>query len=155
MIQAEGEVPRFLYLVTKGLARHFYAKDEKEHAVWFSWEGSLMVNAGFFKQKPVGEQIQAIEPMRVYGIEYDVFEKICSIYPVLNDIVRRLLVDNLFLMDAHFARFYLLSAVDRYVAFLEEYPDLIRRIPLLHIASFLGMSPETLSRIRAKSFVAY
>lgn len=150
MILTEEEVAGSLYFVTRGLARHFYARNDKEHTVWFSWEGSFMANAGFFKQMPVNEQIQAIEPMRAYSITYQDFTEICNLFPALNDLTRMIFLENLFLLDAHFGKFHLLNAEERYGAFLDEYPGLIQRVPLLHVASFLGMTPETLSRIRTR-----
>ncbi|MGC9331520.1 MAG: Crp/Fnr family transcriptional regulator [Bacteroidales bacterium] len=150
IIQDRHRTPGYLYLIEKGIARHFYKRETKEYTSWFSKESDFMANSGFFSQKPVHEIIIALEDMDTYALSYVDFEKFCQQSHKIERFVRLSLVDQLFLLNQYIAETFLLSATQRYEKFLQQFPDIILRIPLIYVANLLGMSPETLSRVRAQ-----
>jgi CRP/FNR family transcriptional regulator, anaerobic regulatory protein len=150
IIQDKHRTPGYLYLIEKGIARHYYKRETKEYTSWFSKEGDFMANSGFFSQKPVHEIIIALEDMETYALSYTNFEKFCQQSHNIERFVRHSLVEQLYLLDEYIAETFLFSATERYEKFLQQFPDIILRIPLIYVANFLGMSPETLSRVRAQ-----
>lgn len=149
IIQDSNKTGKNLYFLEKGIVRHYYAKNGKEFTSWFSKEGNFVANAGFFAQKPVKEIIVAIEEIEVFALSYKDFEKFCKESYELERFVRDYLTDQLFLLEQYISDTFLLSATERYNNFLKQFPELILRVPLIYIASFLSMTPETLSRVRA------
>jgi len=150
IIQNPEQIGKHLYFFEKGIARHYYAKENKEFTSWFSTEGNFVANAGFFIQQPVQEIIVALENIEAYAISSNDFEKLCRKSHKLETFVRQFLAEQLFLLEKYFADTFILSATERYQNFISQFPELLLRIPLVYIANFLHMSPETLSRIRAR-----
>ena len=149
IIQDKNQVPRNLYYIESGIARHFYKSKNKEFTSWFSKENDFMANSGFFTQQPVHEIIVALEDTQAYAISYYDFDKFCLKSHSLESFVRKSLAEQLYLLDQHISSNILLSAKERYDKFVIQFPDIVLRVPLIYIASFLGITPETLSRVRA------
>jgi len=150
IIQDTYQTPEYLFFVEKGIARHFYKRETKEYTSWFSKEGDFMANSGFFTQKSVHEIIIALEDMDTFALSYTDFELLSQQSHKIERFVRFSLAEQLYLLDEYIAETFLFTARERYEKFLKQFPDIILRIPLIYIANFLGMSPETLSRVRAQ-----
>lgn len=146
----EGEVSNHLYYVDKGLVRQYYYKDGKNLTEHFACEGDFFMNVeSYLLREPTSSFIEAIEPTILYGIPYEPLMLLINEYPDLGIMYRRFM--ELILIDIQrkieFLR--LETARARYDRLLKERPEIIRRAPLAYIASYLQMSPETLSRVRA------
>jgi CRP-like cAMP-binding protein len=149
IIQDNDQVPQYLFYINSGITRHFFHSNQKEFTSWFSKESDFMANSGFFTQKPVHEIIVALEDIHAYAISYSDFDKFCKKSHSLERFVRKSLAEQLYLLDQHISSNILLSAKERYDKFVIQFPDIVLRVPLIYIASFLGITPETLSRVRA------
>jgi len=150
IIQKAGKVAKELYFIESGVVRHFYTNEDKEVTTWFSQEGEFVANSSFFMQQQGYENIESLEDLSVFAISYVDFERLCQEYSDISHLVRVFMTSNFFMLDQHYASTHLFSAIERYENLLQNFPDFIIRIPLIYIASFLGISPETLSRIRRK-----
>ncbi len=150
-ILKQGQVCRNLYFIEKGLVRCFYIKDDKEVCSWFMKEGDLIISVeSFFKQVISYENIQAIEDCLVYYIDYKDLQY-----------MYRHFIDSNFLARVVTEKYYMLSeqrlfsirmqrAQERYQYLIDNFPELIQRVPSKYIASYLSITEETLSRIRGK-----
>ena len=126
-ILKEGSTIRKLYFVESGLLRGFHYKDEKEVINWFCNEGQFATSMySFVSQKPSYENIQAIEKTTLFSINYQDLQ-------------------NLYETSLQFQ-----TAKERYTNFLQSEEYLLQRVSLGFLASYLGITQETLSRIRAK-----
>lgn len=150
IILHNNQVSKSIYFIEKGIARHYYSKNNKEFIWWFSKENDFMTNSSFFFQKPIQEIISALVEIQAYSLTYSDFERLCQKSHSLESFVRRSLAEQLYLYDKYMSETFILSATERYRNFLQQFPELVLRIPLIHIASFLRITPETLSRIRAQ-----
>lgn len=150
-ILREGQRSDHIYIVLKGLLRSYYIKDGMEICSRFMQEEHIVISVGSFYARKAGyEYIEATEPSVLGRIHYNELQKIYAKHIEFNYIAR-VLTEHYFSLSEE--RLYLLrkqSAEERYLFFLQNYPDLLMRVPLKHIATFLGMSLETLSRIRKK-----
>jgi len=149
LIQDKGQIQQYLYIFEKGIARHYFAELQKEFTLWFSMEGDFVANSGFFTQKPVNEHIVALTDIKAYALHYSNFEILCNKSHEFERFVRNTLAEQLFLYDKYYAENFMFSATERYNNFVNQFPEIVKRVPLIYIASFLGITPETLSRIRA------
>ncbi|MDR3716880.1 MAG: Crp/Fnr family transcriptional regulator [Puia sp.] len=140
-----------IYFVKQGLFRGVYMKDGKEVTSWFMKEGDLVVSVeSFFGQVPSYEKIEALEDSEVYYISYIELQHIYRHYTEFNFIGRVLTEQYYALSERRAYSLRMQSATDRYCYMLKHHADLLRRVPAVLIASHLGITAETFSRIKAK-----
>ncbi|MCW3124264.1 MAG: Crp/Fnr family transcriptional regulator [Flavipsychrobacter sp.] len=151
LLLKDGDVCNYLYVVLSGLARMYYIKDDEEICSLFIEEKYLFHSPhSFYKRKRAYEYIETLEPSVLARIHYDTLQELYKSYPELN-FIGRVITENYFVKSEE--RLYLLrkhTAEERYLYFRERYPTLLQRVPLKYIASYLGLTLETLSRIRNK-----
>ena len=151
LLLRDGERADYLYVVLKGMLRSYYIRDGVEITNRFMKENHIVVSVNsFYQRKPGYEFIEAMEASTLARIHYQTLQQLYKDFVEFN-YTARVLTEHYFSSSEE--RLYLLrkqKAEDRYLFFMENYPDLLNRVPFGHIASFLGMNLETLSRIRAK-----
>lgn len=146
----ENQRHDFAYFVIKGAVRSYYLKDGVEVNTWFALENDMVGSLHNFKDNPSRETMELIENSTLISINLKkikpfMFSNI-QIAIFINAIIEEY---ALFLEDKiYFSQ--MMSSIDKYLILLEKEPQLFQRIPLTYIASFLGISRETLSRLRAK-----
>lgn len=150
ILQEIGQTCRTIYFVKEGLARIFYLKDGVEVTEYFAFENDLIVRAeSLFTGKPSMKAIQALETTIFIGIPaeqlFSLFDQFPQIERLFRKIIEQAYVHTVNRMEA--IQFH--SAEERYAQLLTEKPTLIQRISLKHIASYLGITQVSLSRIRA------
>lgn len=147
----DGETADYLYVVLSGLLRSYYIKDGNEVCSRFMKENHIVVSVNsFYARKPGYEFIEALENSTLARIHYNRLQQLYKDHDSFN-YTARVLTEQYFTLSEQ--RLYLLrkqKAEERYLYFLENYADLMNRVPLQYIATFLGMNLETLSRIRRK-----
>ncbi|MBC7873683.1 MAG: Crp/Fnr family transcriptional regulator [Ferruginibacter sp.] len=146
----EGEVCKYLYFICKGVIRGYIKNGSKEITTWITAENELVSSIrGFDLQQPSLENIQAIEDCELVVADYDALQYLYENHLEMNIVGRKLLQQ--YYRDAEERAFIsrIPNAGKRYLHFLDTKPSLANRIPLKYIASYLGMTIETLSRIRS------
>lgn len=146
-----GEVSQHLFFIKKGAVRGFVKEGVKEITTWITAENELVTSIrGLKRHQPALENIQAIEPCELVAVRYDALQFLYDHYIEMNIVGRRLLEQ--YYSDAEERAFIsrIPNAAKRYQYFLETKSNLANRIPLKFIASYLGMTIETLSRIRSR-----
>jgi CRP-like cAMP-binding protein len=145
-----GEVSKYVAFVTSGLLRS-YGIDKKggERIVQFGLEGWWITDLySFLTGKPGTQYIDAMEDSDVLLVDSATYEKLCTTVPKFERYFRILLQNNYIATHRRLLSAISLSAEERYLQMLEEYPTIVQRVAQRHIASYLGITPEALSRIR-------
>jgi CRP/FNR family transcriptional regulator, anaerobic regulatory protein len=146
-----GRTCEQIHFIESGLLRCYYIKNQTEICSWFMKEGDLAISVkSFFEQEPSYESIQALEKTELLNISYRDLQAIYQDYPEFN-FVGRVLTEKYYVLSEQ--RLYALRmerAPGRYGYLLQNAPELIRRVPAVYIASYLGITMETLSRIKAR-----
>lgn len=146
----QGETCKYTFFVAKGLLRSYTINESgKEHILQFAPENWFISDRSSVLFNDVSEQfVEAVEDSEVILIESDFFEKMAD----LNHEIQHF---NLFLLHNHIRHLQkrinqLLSATaeERYMNFIKMYPDILLRVPQWMVASYLGITPESLSRVR-------
>lgn len=146
----EGEVSRNIVIVGKGMVRQFYYKHGKDVTEHFSYEGCiLMCLESMLKQEPTRLMIEALEDGVVYLLPYNKLMALCETEPEVNRFYRKILEHSLITSQIKADAWRFETAHERYHRLLEMFPEIIRRAPMSYIASYLLMTPETLSRVRS------
>jgi len=147
----EGEVCRAFYLVEKGYLRTHYNKDGVRINLNFTLEGNFTTNIKSFKTHELSEfTIEAGEDTSVSIFDLDVIAKEFNSHPQIILFIRRLAMHLLLAAEEHSKLFKMYTPTERYRYIEKNNPALLQRISLSQIASYLGVTRETLSRIRAK-----
>ncbi len=146
----EGDVSKYLAFVTSGCLRA-YAIDKKgeEHIVQFALEGWWITDLySVLTGKPGEYFVDALEDSEVLLIDVVSYEKLCTTVPKFERYFRILLQNHFIATQRRVLASIGLSAEEQYLQMLEDYPNIVQRVAQRHIASYLGITPEALSRIR-------
>ncbi len=147
----EGATCEHVYFIVKGAIRGYTREGPKDITTWINVEDQLVSSIfGLNQRSPSSENIQALENCELLVMKYDDLEALYELYPESNLIARKLL--QVYYGDAERRAFIarLTKAENKYRHFLLHHQSLSNRIPLKYIASYLGMTLETLSRVRKK-----
>ena len=150
LLLKEGDIARDLYWVGKGMLRQFYYKEGREVTEHFACEnqGALCINS-LFLQEPSSMLIEALEDSTVLLMPYDKFIELAQKHPQLATLLRKILEGSLIMSQQKADSWRYETVHERYERFQREYPDAAKRASVNHIASYLLMTPESLSRVRA------
>ena len=148
-ILQEGTVCNALYFVEKGMVRQYYYKNKKDVTEHFSFEGRIVFCIeSFLKQDPSRLIVEALENTMLYAIPYDALHTLMVRNQDIEMLYRKILEHVAISSQEHADSQRFENAAERYDRLLREKPEIILRAPMVHIASFLQMTPETLSRVR-------
>ena len=147
----EGEVATHVAFVEAGLLRYYYLAEGREHTGQFFFPGQFVTDvASFVRRRPALQNVDALEPTRVRLIARADLDALYDADPAFERFGRRLFQDALASSQLRTASLLRDSAEDRYLALLDERPKVMGAVPLQTVASYLGVTPEALSRIRRR-----
>ncbi|MGZ3819461.1 MAG: Crp/Fnr family transcriptional regulator [Mucilaginibacter sp.] len=150
LLVRESSVSNYIYFVEKGIARIFYHKNGKEVTEWIAMDEQFFLSlSSFYMRTPSRLIIQTLEPSEIYGIHHNDLMSLVDKYRDVERLLRNMMTGGFIMSQQRMFSMQFESAQQRYKMLLETQPSIIQRVPLSHIASFLGITPETLSRIRA------
>ena len=146
-----GEICEHIYFIKKGAVRGFIKEGTRDITTWITAENEVVSSiSSLDAREPAQENMQAIENCELLALTYADFQDLYVKFPEFNIVARKLL--QKYYKDAEGRAFIarVTSAEKKYQLFLIRYGHLGNRIPLKYIASFLGITLETLSRVRKK-----
>ena len=152
MILDSGNISKGFLLIKEGLVRQFYYKKGIDVTEHFSTRGDVVCCIeSTFLQKPTELMVQALEATSYYLIEYKDIKRICEDSMPLQRLYTHLMELMLVLSQQKVNEMRFVSVRERYENFVRQYPEVAKRATSRHIASYLLMTPETLSRIKAET----
>jgi len=150
MILTEGEVCRGISYIEKGLVRQFYNKNGKEVTEHLGVDHTIfMCIESLFKEEPTRLQVEALEATLVYILPKSKLEAVAIRNVNIQMLYRKILEESLIQSQVHADLMRFETAPNKYKRLCELSPQVVLRAPLTYIASYLQMTPETLSRIRS------
>lgn len=146
----QGELARHIGLITQGYARLYYLQDGKEITKDFNFENFFCGSyASFSLQQPSRFNVVAMEDLTLILLNREIF-RLFDLYPGLQKF-GRLMIERMFIRkELRESSFLLDSAEERYRELRAQFPGIELRVPQKYLASYLGITPETLSRIRGQ-----
>lgn len=145
----EGQVCRSLYFIEKGALRGFYNLDGKEITHWFGFENDFVTSFhSFITKEPAVENIQLAEGSILWSISKETLTALLEQYHEIEKILRVAYEKYYIRLEERFVNAQFKTATNRYEDLLRQQPHILERMPLGYIAAYLGISQETLSRIR-------
>ncbi|AZI20130.1 MULTISPECIES: Crp/Fnr family transcriptional regulator [Chryseobacterium] len=151
VISDQNTLNRKVYFVEKGLLRSFYFEKGKDITTNFYPENSILANKDtIFEKIPARHSIEAIEDSEIVFFRYSKMEELCETSLTIANFSRRVLGLLMTNMERRINSLQYMTAKEKYIQLLEDNSDILLRAPLGMIASYLGISQETLSRIRSE-----
>ena len=147
----EGEISKYIYYIDRGLVRQSYNKKGRVLTEHIGYEGSIiMCIESLFNHEPSLLTVEALEPCMIYALNYD--EMVLASHSSFEfcNLLMSIYKESLILSQQKADALRFSSARERYEKTLEAHPEIIRRTPLHIVASYLQMTPETLSRVRTE-----
>lgn len=154
IILREGEVCRNIYYVERGLIRQFYFKNGKQITEHLGVDRTIfMCIESLFHEEPTHLQVEALEASYIYALPKHRLEQVALHNVNIQILFRKILEESLVISQvmADLVRFE--TAQERYRKFCKLAPQIVLRAPLVYVASFLQMTPETLSRVRSSTLL--
>lgn len=150
IILEQGQISRYMYLIEKGIIRQFYYKEGRNITEHFSCEEDVATCLeSLFLKEPTRLNVEAIETSVIYLLDYAKFKDLSNSYSDINKLYQSILEYKLVVSQRKADSWRFESSHERYERFCKEYPSVAKRASIAHIASYLLMTPETLSRVRA------
>lgn len=146
----EGEIPSECYFVLQGCVRQYYLIDGEEKTTAFFTERQAVAATNFIDQTPSKYYLVCVEDAKVIVGKIHQDEEMYKQFPKLVTITRVMIEQDFNNTREDFASFITSSPEKRYLDLLDTRPDLLNRVPQHQIASYLGITPESLSRIRKR-----
>jgi CRP-like cAMP-binding protein len=151
LLITEGSVCHQLYFLEKGCLRGYYNLEGKEITHWFAFENNFVTSFySFISRKPGIDNIQLIEDATLWSVSFETLQKLYDQHQDIERMVRIINERYYVMLEERLISAQFKTATERYEHLLESSPYMLQRIPLGYIASYLGISQETLSRIRGK-----
>ena len=153
-ILSQGQVAEYIYYLHTGLIRQYYFKNGKEMTSNLAGDGSIFMSIeSLFRETPSSEVIEALETCYIYAIPKRRLENVALHNQNIQILYRKILEEALIECQIHEDLVRFETAQDRYRRICKQMPKVVLRAPLVFIASFLEMTPETLSRVRSSTLV--
>lgn len=149
IVLQEGEIANNVYFIKKGCLRLWFNKDGKDITFQFFFEGQAVASIdSLLSNHPSMFTIESIEPSTIVSIEKKSLEELYQLYPEQKEVFQQILYQRF----RNYAQLFLSrikdSPTERYEDLVKNHPEIIKRVPQHYIASFLGITPVSLSRIR-------
>ena len=145
-----GEVCKAMLFIEKGLLRQFYYKYDKDLTEHIGYEnGMIICIESYFKQEPTRLMVETLEPSVVWELPKAQIEELASKYDDIEQLYRKFIEHSLIESQIKADELRFEPAHERYNKLLRLHPEILKRAPLVYIASLLQMTPETLSRVRS------
>ena len=147
----EGEINNHICMVISGLVRSYYLNEEKEITSRLMEEGFIITSwISFYTRKPGNEYLETIEDTILACVHYNDIQNLYDEFPEFNIVGRKQVEYSFYMSELRTRMLRKHTAEEKYRFFLENHPNLLQRVALKHVATYLGMNEETLSRVRSQ-----
>lgn len=153
LLLSEGEISNEFYFILEGGIRLYYNVGIEEKTAFFYFENMFVSSyESFTKKTASNHNLEAIEDTKVAVVSFEMAYKLLELFPKFEFLARIMMEEELIVYQEIVSSFITLNAELRYQKLLENNSPLIQRIPQYQLATFLGVTPETLSRIRKRMY---
>jgi CRP-like cAMP-binding protein len=146
----ENQRHDFAYFVIKGAVRSYFLKDGIEVNTWFALENDMVGSLQNFNDNPSKETIELVENSTLIAINLKQIKPLMFYNIQVANFINAIIEEYALFLEDKIYFSQMMNSIDKYLILLDKEPQLFQRIPLTYIASFLGITRETLSRLRAK-----
>lgn len=151
LLLREGQIATECYFTIRGCVRLYYLMDGEERTTAFFTEEESIASLSSYRNKtPANHYLACVEDCRLAVLRYDKEQELYRRFPRFESMCRLSMEDEFGKQQDMLARFITQTPEERYLHLLDTRPELLARVPQYHLASYLGVKPESLSRIRKR-----
>lgn len=155
ILQPIGHTCKTIYFIESGAARIFYFKEDVDITEYFAFENDILVRVeSLFKNQPSRKAIEIIEDAKIIAIDATQLFKLYDVYADIERLFRKIFEESHVQTINRLENLQFHSAKERYLSLLADNPNISQRVPLKFIASYLGITQVSLSRIRASKMLS-
>lgn len=147
---SEGKRHNHFYFIIQGTVKAYYLKEGKEICSWFAAENEIVGNLSAHRGEFSNETIQLLEDSKLISFHINSINELAKNNLAVSHFIIEILYEEITYLEKRIYDLQFVSSSERYKRLLEEVPEILQRVSLTDIASYLGVSRETLSRIRAQ-----
>lgn len=147
---SEGKRHHYFYLILDGAVKSYYQKESKEVCLWFAFENEIVSTIKTFEGKSSNETIELLEDSNLIRFKTDPIKELAKIDLSISHWLMELITNHAIFLEERLYNLQFMNSQERYKALIKFVPEILQKVSITDIASFLGVSRETLSRIRAK-----
>lgn len=140
----------FVYFIIKGAVRSYYLKEGVEVNTWFAFEHEMVGSLHNYRGEPSKETFELVEHSTLISIDLRHFKHLVRFNLEISNFVRSIIEEYAIFLEDRIFNSQFSSAIEKYEHMIKHEPEVLKRIPLTYIATYLGISRETLSRLRAR-----
>ncbi|PWN07639.1 Crp/Fnr family transcriptional regulator [Rhodohalobacter mucosus] len=151
LLLREGQIATDSYFNLQGCVRHYYLIDGEEKTTAFYTEGESIASlSSYINKTPANHYLECVEECTLAVLNYDKEQELYGRVEGFESLCRASVEEDLGKQQQLLAQYITKSPEDRYLDLLKNRPDLMQRVPQYHLASYIGVKPESLSRIRKR-----
>ena len=146
----EGKRHHYFYLMLKGGVKSYYLKDSKQVCTWFAFENEIIGTTSSIKGLASKETIELLEDSELVRFQSEKINELTQTNLSISNLMSDIWSDHAIFLEERLYQLQFMDSDEKYKALILHNPEILQRVSLTEIASFLGVTRETLSRIRAK-----
>lgn len=150
VLLTENQKHDYAYYVIQGAARSYYLKDGIEVNTWFAFEGDVIGSLHAYNNLPSRETVELLQDATLVSINLRTLKPLTHSNLQISNFLRAVIEEYAQFLEDRLFHSQFMSSMERYELLLKHEPQALQRVPLTYIASYLGISRETLSRLRSK-----
>ena len=147
---SEGKRHHYIYFIVKGSVKSYYSKESKEVCVWFSLENEIIGTTSTIQGGASKETLELLEDSELIKLNIEKIKELAQTDLSISNLLNNLWEEHAIFLEERLYQLQFMNSHERFKALIKDTPEILQRVSLTDIASFLGVSRETLSRIRAK-----
>ena len=147
---SEGKRHHYIYFIVKGSVKSYYSKESKEVCVWFSLENEIIGTTSTIQGGASKETLELLEDSELIKLNIEKIKELAQTDLSISNLLNNLLEEHAIFLEERLYKLQFMNSHERYKVLIKNTPEILQRVSLTDVASFLGLSRETLSRIRAK-----
>ena len=147
---SQGKMHHNFYLLLKGSVKAYYTKESKEVCSWFAYENEVVATIRTFHGQVSNETIVLLEDSKLIQFKTEPIKKLAAINLDVSHWINEIITEHAVFLEEKLYQLQFMSSEERYKELINVAPEILQKVSLTDIASYLGISRETLSRIRMK-----
>lgn len=147
---SEGKRHRYFYLILKGGVKSYYSKESREVCMWFAFENETIGTITTYEGFPSKETVELLKDSELIKFNIEKIKELTRADLSISNLINNLIIEHTLCIEARLYQLQFMSSKKRYKALLETTPEILQKFSLTDISSYIGVSRETLSRIRSK-----
>jgi|TARA_B110000879_G_scaffold113439_1_gene151343 CRP-like cAMP-binding protein len=147
---SEGRRHHYFYLIIEGGVKSYYSRDSRDVCMWFAFENEAIGTMTTYEGLPSKETVELLEDSELIKFNIEKIKELTRTDLSISHLINDLIIEHTLCIEERLYQLQFTTSEERYKSIIQTTPEILQKVSLTDIASYLGVSRETLSRIRSK-----